>query len=313
MHEYHCRKEFEFYHQEIPWLRDLTRWLGVPIVPRYCDVANDYIDEWNMSLCDSADKFLGDVQSPGDEPIVYRQFKSGLSRLMGKEQAEKDPDMFKAEVASEMLDHLGAGHETSAIALTYLYWEMSKRPDLQSQLRTEVLTLEPQIVWPPQEPETFELPHPKAIDALPLLHATVMEVLRLHAPIPGVEPRITPKAGCTLAGYPNIPAGMRVSSMSYTLHRNASVFPDPLTFKPKRWLNASEEETKEMLRWFWAFGSGGRMCIGSNLAMQEMKLIVCAIYGNWRTEIVNDDGIEEIDAYTVRPTRNALDLRFVGA
>jgi hypothetical protein len=42
-----------------------------------------------------------------------------------------------------------------------------------------------------------------------------------------------------------------------------------------------------------------------------MKLIVCAIYGNYRTEIVNDEGIEEIDAYTTRPTRNALDLRFV--
>lgn len=42
-----------------------------------------------------------------------------------------------------------------------------------------------------------------------------------------------------------------------------------------------------------------------------MKLIVCAIYGNYQTEIVNDDGIEEIDAYTTRPKRNALDLRFV--
>jgi cytochrome P450 len=137
-----------------------------------------------------------------------------------------------------------------------------------------------------------------------------METLRLHAPIPGLEPRITPAGGCTLAGYDNIPGNVRVSAMPYALHRNGDVFPDPGSWRPERWLQASEAEMKEMLRWFWAFGSGGRMCIGSNLAMQEMKLIVTAIYTNWRTAIVDDDGIDEIDAYTTRPRSNRLLLRF---
>jgi cytochrome P450 len=207
-----------------------------------------------------------------------------------------------------MLDHLSAGQETSAIALTYLYYEMSQRPDLQEQLRQELLSLSRQIVWPPTA--GFELPSPKSIDALPLLHAIIIETLRLHAPIPGLEPRITPAGGCSLAGYDNIPAKVRVSSMPYALHRNAEVYPEPESWRPERWLKASEMEMKEMLRWFWAFGSGGRMCIGSNLAMQEMKLIVTAVYTNWRTVIVNDEGIEEIDAYTTRPRSNKLILRF---
>lgn len=86
---------------------------------------------------------------------------------------------------------------------------------------------------------------------------------------------------------------------------------------------------KEMLRWFWAFGSGGRMCIGSNLAMQgefrarsqqaetgaltketEMKLMVAAVYSNYQTSIVDDTGIEAIDAYATRPRSNRLSLRF---
>ena len=105
------------------------------------------------------------------------------------------------------------------------------------------------------------------METLPLLHAIIMETLRLHAPIPGLEPRITPPS-CTLAGYANLPSGVRVSAMPYTLHRNATVFPDPLAWKPERWLLPPDSpEMKEMLRWFWAFGSGGRMCIGSNLAM----------------------------------------------
>jgi cytochrome P450 len=301
----------------MPWLRDVTAWLGMPLVPLFCDVANKNFEIWNSAMCNGAEKLLQEnndnIPNPSDEPIVYKQFKTGFLKLMGKEQAAQDPATFKAEVASEMLDHVGAGHETSAIALTYLYWELSKSTSLQAQLRAEVLTLSPQIRWPPSpsSPSAFALPLPKSIDALPLLHAIVMETLRLHAPIPGTEPRSTPKDGCTLGSYENIPGGVRVAAMPYTLHRNADVFPDPLAFKPERWLDASEEQTKEMLRWFWAFGSGGRMCIGSHLAIQEIKLIAAAIYGNWRTEIVDDGGVEEIDAYTTRPGRNALDLKFV--
>jgi cytochrome P450 len=72
---------------------------------------------------------------------------------------------------------------------------------------------------------------------------------------------------------------------------------------------------KEMHRWFWAFGSGGRMCIGSHLAMQEMKLIVCALLGNYEVEIAEggDEGIEAIDAYTVRPRSNRLMMRWKAA
>ena len=42
----------------------------------------------------------------------------------------------------------------------------------------------------------------------------------------------------------------------------------------------------------------------------EMKTVVAAIYSNFTTKIINDDGIEAIDAYTVRPTSNKLTLKF---
>lgn len=384
MHEYHCRRDYEFFSAEIPWLKSLSRKLGWPVVPQFVDDANMYLENWNARMCRAADKYLtssnsGDASAacPGDEPVVYKQFKTGIKKLR-----EKDPlagkavegqvtlpttrhdddddentssnDTTTAEIYSEMLDQLGAGHETSAVALTYLYWELSKLPALQKQLRKELLTLTPPIMWPPQNTHsssntdsnsnsnanvsnntsgdkyatgTFQLPDPKQIDSLPLLHAILMETLRLHTPIPGIEPRISPHVpgGNTLGPYSRIPGGVRVSSMPYTLHRNETVFPEPESFRPERWLAresaqayklspahsyTSDDHLKEMHRWFWAFGSGGRMCIGSNLAMQEIKLLVAAIYSNWTTEIVDDEGIEEIDAYTIRPRSNRLFLRF---
>jgi hypothetical protein len=342
LHQYHCRRDYEFFSAEAPWLKKLTRNLGLQVVPYFVDQANVLLEDWNVGMCRTADKQLvenSDDRSsyPGDDPVVYKQFKTSITKLR-----EKDPNVGKAvgevtlpttrhenlhaahddtttaEIYSEMLDQVGAGHETSAIALTYLYWEMSKNPALQEQLAQEVLTLSPPIRWPlptgSDPANAFKLPDPKQIDALPLLNAIVMETLRLHSPIPGIEPRISPHipGGSTLGSYSGIPGGVRVSSMPYTLHRNPSVYPSPETFNPSRWLptHSSDDELKEMHRWFWAFGSGGRMCIGSHLALQEIKLLVAAIYGNYRTEIVDDEGIEAVDAYTTKPTRNRLDLRF---
>ncbi|KIW25316.1 uncharacterized protein PV07_08503 [Cladophialophora immunda] len=345
LHQYHCRRDYEFFSAEAPWLKRLTRSLGLQVVPYFVDEANVLLEDWNAGMCRKADEFLSHASAyAGDEPVVYKQFKTGITKLREKDpnagkatgevilpttrhdglqssqNSSDDDDTTTAEIYSEMLDQLGAGHETSAIALTYLYWELSKNPELQKQLREEVLTkLSPPIQWPPLPPATaaagdFQLPDPKQIDALPLLNAVLMETLRLHAPIPGIEPRISPHVpgGSTLGAYANIPGGVRVSAMPYALHRNAAVFPDPETFLPSRWLpsHSSEEQLKEMHRWFWAFGSGGRMCIGSHLAIQEIKLLVSAIYSNWATEIVDDEGIEEVDAYTTKPTSNRLILRF---
>ncbi len=313
LQRYHSRKEWEYHSQEIPRLKSLSKRLGWPLVPKYVDEASDELEAWNLDMCDKANAYLEDLPSPGAEPVVYKHFKNGMAKQREKVDGRADQaavEQQRLEVASEMSDHLGAGHETSAIALTYFYWEMSRHPKLQEDLRQEILSLSPQIVWPHEPSTTFELPPAKSLDGLPLLHAVLMETLRLHTPIPGVEPRITPAGGCTLAGYENIPANVRVSAMPYTLHRNSDVFPNPETWLPERWLEATDAEMKEMLRWFWAFGSGGRMCIGSNLAIQEMKLIIAAIYTNWTTVIVDDEGIEEVDAYTTKPTSNRLILRF---
>lgn len=322
LHEYHSRRDYEFYNAEVPKLRDWSRVFGNwRLIPKFADEANRYLEHWGRNMAQGADGYLGNVDNPGNEPVVYKHFKTGFWKLAEKESdgaslAPEQVDYNNRTVYSEMLDHLGAGHETSAVALTYLYLEMSRRPELQLKLREEIQTLRPQIIWPPSTSMAdFTLPDPKQIDNLPLLHAVLMETLRLHAPIPGMEPRVTPATPCTLAGYPNIPPGTRVSAMPYCLHRNPQVFPEPETWKPERWLTASAEEHKEMLRWFWAFGSGGRMCIGSHLAVQEIKLVVCAVYGNFGTKVSEggDVDVEEIDAYTTKPKSNRLGLHFVKA
>jgi unspecific monooxygenase len=266
LHLYLCRKPFEFYHQEAPNLAPWMKCIGLRIIPKYCDSANAMLDAWALDLCAKAGDSI-DSTDPAFEPIVYKQLKQGLDKQALKAGISKpDPVEQRNEIACEMYDQLTAGFETSAVGLTYLFWQLSRHPEIQEKLREELMTLDPPISFP----KSNELPSAKSIDSLPLLEAIVTETLRLHAPIPGIQPRVTPAPSCTLAGYDNIPANTRVNAQAYSLHRNPEVFPNPESWEPKRWLREenSVAELEERRRWLWAFGSGGRMCVGSNLALQ---------------------------------------------
>jgi cytochrome P450 len=268
LHLYMCRKPFEFYSQEVPYLDGWLRRIGLRVVPKYCDEANAMLDAWALDLCDKGEQSIASTD-PGVEPIVYKQLKQSLDKISTKNgEAKPDRVQQRLDIACELYDQLTAGFETSAVALTYLFWQVSRNQDIQDKLREELLTLNPPVSYP----KTAELPPAKAIDSLSFLEAIVTETLRLHAPIPGIQPRVTPSPSCTLVGYADIPPNTRVSAQGYSLHRNPEVFPDPESWQPKRWLEAenSPADLEEKRRWFWAFGSGGRMCVGSNLALQGM-------------------------------------------
>ena len=325
------------YDQELPQLTSLCRKLGIPLCPSWVDAANRELGEWCQRLCDKTEQFLAagypKSVNPSDEPIVWNALVGNLRNEEAKygRASVLYPTAlanFKLSVASELLDHVLAGQETAGLALTYLSWRLSYDLELQAKLRAELLTLSPNMRL--VEGQTPQMPDPKQLDRLPLLHAVLMETLRLHAPIPGAQPRQTPDSGYQLGPY-LVPGGVRVAALAYTLHRDETVFPDPEKWDHSRWLpsSGSEEERKQRNRMFWAFSSGGRMCIGSNFAMNgklpiktrlsftaytaftEMKLIIAAIYSNHTSYIVDDEGMaEQSDGYTGRPKNEQLWLRF---
>ena len=243
------------------------------------DVATRYLETQCLSMCHAAEASSQTEEKPSTHvsttnPVVYSQLLSQKSKITSPSDPSKPNNLV---VASEMLDHLLAGRETSAITLIYMMHELSRRPTLQSSLRSELLTLPLPILYPNNQPL---LPHPQALDALPLLNAILYETLRLYAANPAPQPRTTPPGGATIEGFADIPGGVRISTAGYYLHRNAEVFPDPNAWKPERWLQGDQKRgggTDEMRRWFWAFGSGGRMCIGSNFAIQGTMLFASLI------------------------------------
>lgn len=308
--DYKARQAYQFWPQDVPKFTNFMLSIGLlwMVVPKWVYQANNDIETWIISMLDKAEVSVSEAEREGEKgkvedwPNVYSQLRSSLL----KEKASKGDDRNlhdqvqaqRLETASEMLDHTLAGFDTSSITLTFLAWELSLPENVhwQAKLRAELQSVD-------------DISSAKTLDALPILQAILMETLRLHAAIPGNQPRITPP-NATIGPYTSIPANIRVQAQAWSLHREPSVFASPLTFAPGRWLDnaihpnlgtSSAEDLKEMNRWFWAFGSGGRMCVGSNLAMLDMKAIIAGVWQRYETEMVDGRGMVHKGCYVADP------------
>ncbi|KAI1633501.1 cytochrome P450 3A12 [Biscogniauxia mediterranea] len=318
---YSTRKGYGFFAQELPRLSRALGSLGISLTPAWVAAANRELETWCKKHSDAAIRHL---QEPGpssansaDDPVVVRALLSGFE----KEEKANGPDspiystailQPELSVASEVLDHVLAGQETTGVALTYLSHHLSQSPDLQRQLRAELLSLRPDMRL---QGGRMAMPDSKQLDGLPVLDAVITETVRRYTPAGGPEPRVTPAPSCRIGPY-EVPGGVRVSASAFNLHRDEKAFPDPETWDHTRWLPGSHgdgdgnKKRKDIRRQFWGFSSGGRMCLGSNFAMHDMKLTVAAIYTNYTSHVVDDRGAEPTDAYTGHPRSNSLYLRF---
>lgn len=257
------------------WLADYKNFKNQLPIER----AGGEVEKLCFSCCEKADRFIHSGKNPETtsdqarvtQPVVYERLTQSFRELASSQGEKPDSRAIMTTAASEMLDHLIAGHETSGITTSYLLYEMSQRPEIQQRLRNELLEL-----CPPVKVGGNALPSPRSMDALPLLNSILQETLRLWAAAPAQQLRVTPHTptGTTLEGYSGIPGGVTVSANAYTLHRNSTVFPEPTKWIPERWTDATAEQKEEMKRWIWTFGSGGRMCLGSNFAIQRTSYVV---------------------------------------
>lgn len=178
---------------------------------------------------------------------------------------------------SFLTDNLFAGHETTAVQLTYLCYELSRPANykMQQKLREEL-----HKAFPDGEIDL------ETVDNLPYLNALLTENGRVHTSIPGAEPRVVDKP--YLVENMVIPQGTIISCLPYSFHRTEGVFPEPDKFLPERWIINNEQDkwrVKQQEKYMMPFGKGVRMCLGMNLAMIEMKIAIAKLYWHYSSTI----------------------------
>ncbi|KAJ6111538.1 hypothetical protein N7523_007599 [Penicillium sp. IBT 18751x] len=176
--------------------------------------------------------------------------KTLFTKLFDTEKSGVSSDDIKKEAQG----YIVAGSDTTAVTLTYLTYAVCGDSRIRDKLAAEVAALSEPI-------------HDNDLRNLPYLNMVINETLRLHTAVPFGLPRTVPSEGANFNGY-LLPSGVTVSTQSYSLHRDPTVFPDPFDFKPERW----ENPTKEMKDISIPFGGGSRICMGIHLARMELRL-----------------------------------------
>ena len=215
-----------------------------------------------------------------------------LGLLMDARDKESGDAMSERELIDEVMTLIVAGHETTASALNWAWYLLSQHPDVDAQLRAELLATDGNAT-----PSLAEL------EALSYLQNVVAEALRLYPPGWLLSRRML--GPDTLAGY-ELPAGTDVLISPYLLHRHPAFWSEPLAFRPQRFDAAHEAERPRFA--YMPFAAGPRHCIGETLALYEMYAHLYKVARRYRLVLV-PEGPVELEAQINLRTRRPLHMR----
>lgn len=160
------------------------------------------------------------------------------------------------ETAAQCKDLIFAGTDSTGMNLATICFQLVKHPEKYAKLREELLAA----------PNTDPM-------SQPYLTAVVKEGLRISMANPTRLPRVVPAGGVTLPSGHFLPEGTIAGIGAHSLHMNPKVFKDPEEFVPERWLETTQEMSRDNI----PFGMGSRACIARNLATVELHLGIEAI------------------------------------
>lgn len=178
-----------------------------------------------------------------------------MSMLLRARHANGQP-LSDVEIRDELMTLLLAGHESTATGLAWAAERVVRHPDVHFRVIEE-----------------FKAGGHEFLDAV------VTETLRL-LPVFSLIPRRL-KAPMEIGGV-QLPAGMTVVASVYLMHRRPEIYPDPEQFRPERFL----AERAGTYTWI-PFGGGVRRCLGAAFALFEMRVVLSALFGNYRVRPVD--------------------------
>jgi cytochrome P450 len=227
------------------------------------------------------------------DEVVYRLIAEGrargtdrgdvLSILLLARDEEDGQGLTDQQVRDEVMTLLLAGHETTANALTWAWYELARNPDALARLTAEL------------EPFGGRALTADDVPALPWTLAVIEEAMRLHPPayMMGRE-TIEP---ITIGGH-RLPAGSIVVINIRGIHRRSEYYPRPNAFEPERML--PEAKKARPRHHYLPFGAGPRVCIGSHFALLEGQLALASMAQHASVRLVAPH-VEYEPMVTLRP------------
>jgi cytochrome P450 len=231
------------------------------------------------------------------DALVYRiigERRAGdaeTSDVLGMLLAARDDDghgMTDRQLRDEVMTLLLAGHDTTALALTWAFVLLAQHPDIETRLLAELET-----VLAGRAPASADVPELRFVEQV------VTETLRLY-PTAWVIGREAVRD--TQIGGQRIAKGTTVLASPWVLHRDARFFDEPDAFLPGRWADGLAQRLPRFA--YVPFGGGQRVCIGSSFAQLEASLLLATIAQRFRVSLAEPDRrVEPLPVVTLRPSQ----------
>ncbi|MCL9812105.1 cytochrome P450 [Natranaeroarchaeum aerophilus] len=230
------------------------------------------------------DRAMDDLHAVADRIIDQHEEGTGNGIDVVSLLQSKDDPPSREQIRDEVVTILLAGHETTALALTYTLHLLSENPRQRAALQAEL-----DDVLGGDRPTVADLPD------LPYTEQVVKEGMRIYPPVydlirEAAEPDV-------IGGY-RIPEGTSVTFQQWVLHRDPRLYDDPLEFRPGRWTDGFERELSAFA--YFPFGGGPRRCIGDRFAMMEARLVLATMLQDWTVESTVDE-LSFAPSLTLRP------------
>jgi cytochrome P450 len=207
-----------------------------------------------------------------------------LSRLM-LAQHEDGTRMSNRQLRDEVMTLYLAGHETTALTLTWTWYLLAQHRRVEEKLVSE---------W--QQVLAGRTPTADQLQKLPYTAAVISEAVRLFPPVYAIGREAT--ADLELGGY-RVKRRYTVLMSQWVNHRDAEYFPEPEEFRPERWENGLAKRIPKFA--YYPFGGGQRMCIGSTFASIEAPIVLATVGQRYQFTIEPETEIKIKPQITLEP------------
>ena len=200
-------------------------------------------------------------------------------------QNEDGTQMTNEQLRDEAMTLYLAGHETTALTLTWCWYLLSQHPQAEQKLVEE---------W--RRVLNGRTPGADDLSALPYTAAVIHESMRLYPPVYVVGREAT--CELELGGY-RVKRGYTVLMSQWVNHRDPKYFPDPERFSPERWEDGLLTRLPKFA--YYPFGGGQRICIGNHFATMEAAIVLAAVGQKFRFTVDQDAVVDIKPQITLLP------------
>jgi len=215
-----------------------------------------------------------------------------LTLLLEAADPETGKGLSDIEVRTNIVTFIGAGHETTANALSWALYLLSQDQRARILVEQEVDEV---LGTGPLEPRHLE--------RLVYTRAVIDEAIRLYPPAPYMSRTALQD---DRIGSLDIPAGSMVAISPYVLHRHRRLWEEPDAFQPERFLPEARGKIDRFA--YLPFGAGPRVCIGASFSLQEAVIVLATIARAVRLDLAEGHVVEPVQRITLRP-RGGLPMR----